>query len=409
MKINHFIGGILLVAGTTIGVGLLALPVTTAFMGFFPSLILLVVCWLFMLVTALFFIDVNCSIPGEINLITMASRTTGTWGKIVSWIVYLLLLYSLIAAYIAASSPLFVEAFAYISNGVVMPGWVSHFCLPVIFGSFIYLGTAGVDLINRLLMIGLIVAYLLLVVFLPSHVHVTLLSHVDWSPFVIAFPVVLTAFGYHIIIPSLTNYLNHDKKHLIATIVVGSLIALAINILWQVLVLGSVPLEGANGLYQAWKQGISAAGPLSVVVESPLIGIGAYFFSFFAIITSFLGVALSLADFLCDGLKIKKTWEGRLLAMLLTFIPPIVFVFSYQRGFIIALEYAGAFVAILLVFIPAAMAWTLKKPRFYRSVLGKVFLSSVMLFAVFVVVINILIQSGVFSGMIDGLINKKLV
>jgi tyrosine-specific transport protein len=195
MKNNHFIGGTLLVAGTTIGAGMLALPVITSFMGLIPSLALFLICWGFMLATAIFFIDVNNSIPGETNLITMASRTIGPWGKVVSWVVYLLLLYSLIAAYIAASSPLFEEAFTHLTKGKEIPFWMIPFCLPIVFGAFIYLGPAGVDLVNRVLMVGLILSYLVLVVFLPSHIQGDLLSHLNWDPFVTAFPVILTAFG----------------------------------------------------------------------------------------------------------------------------------------------------------------------------------------------------------------------
>ncbi|MBM3201633.1 MAG: tyrosine transporter [Chlamydiae bacterium] len=387
MKTNHIVGGVLLVAGTTIGAGMLALPVVTAFMGLIPSLCLFVFCWIFMLLSALFLVDVNCHTPKESNLITMAEKTIGPFGKIVSWVFYLLLLYALIAAYIAASSPLFISAFSYFTNGKTLAPWMANFCLPVLFGSFIYLGTFGVDIINRFLMAALVTAYVLLVIFLPSHLDSSLLQRVDFSTFMTAMPAVLTAFGYHIIIPTLATYLNHSKKHLVLTVVLGSLIALVINIVWQILVLGVVPLYGEYSLNASWTQGESAVFPLSMIVKNPMIGIGAYFFSFFAIITSFLGVALSLSDFLCDGLKIKKTWEGRLIALLLTFLPPIVFVFTYPRGFIAALEYAGAFVAILLVFIPSAMAW-----KIYRSVLAKMLLLLVMLFSFVVVGVNVWLQ-----------------
>lgn len=54
-RISHFLGGVFLVAGTAIGAGMLAIPITTAFSGFLPSLALLAVCWGFMLITALLF------------------------------------------------------------------------------------------------------------------------------------------------------------------------------------------------------------------------------------------------------------------------------------------------------------------------------------------------------------------
>lgn len=39
-QIHRLIGGILLVAGTTIGAGMLALPIVTGFAGFWPSIAL---------------------------------------------------------------------------------------------------------------------------------------------------------------------------------------------------------------------------------------------------------------------------------------------------------------------------------------------------------------------------------
>ncbi len=404
MKINHYIGGVLLVAGTTIGAGMLALPVMSSFVGFLPSIAIFLLCWGVMLTTAFFFLDVNFAVEGEPNLISMVHRTLGGWGKALSWIVYLLLLYSLTAAYISASSPLFVAAIQYVT-GYILPYWLGPFCLPLIFGFFVYLGTLGVDIINRLLMLGLCVSYLLLVGFLPEHVDGALLAHVDWSSASMVFPVVITSFGYHIIIPSLTTYMNHDKKKLRWILVVGSLLPLVIYLLWQVLILGIVPLNGENGLVHAWKQGVSATQPLTQIVTNSWIKIGAHFFSFFAIVTSFLGVTLSLSDFLTDGFKIKKSWEGRLIACLLTFVPPLIFVFTYQRGFFVAIDYAGVFVAILLIFLPAMMAWTLKTPRFYSTFYGRTLLVFIILFAFFIVVVGMFVQ----LGFLKPLVSKYLV
>jgi tyrosine-specific transport protein len=399
MKINHFIGGVLLVSGTTIGAGMLALPVMTSFMGFFPSLLVFFICWGFMLATAYFFLDVNFAVEGEINLISMAHKTLGIWGQVVSWVVYLLLLYSLTAAYIAGSGPLFLSGIEYLI-GHHLPEWIAPFLLPLIFGIFVYLGTLGVDLINRLLMIGLALSYLFLLGFLPGHINFSLLTFVDFKPSLIAVPVIITSFGYHIIIPSLTTYMQHNRKKLRWILFIGSLIPLIIYILWQAIILGVVPLEGEYGLITALKEGLPITRPLAHIVKNPWLRLGAHFFSFFAIVSSFLGVTLSLSDFLTDGLKIKKSWEGRLLACLLTFIPPLVFVFTYQRGFYLALEYAGAFVAILLIFMPSIMAWHLKEPTFYRTLGGKAILLSAMFFAFLIIVIVFLKEWGFLDPLV---------
>jgi tyrosine-specific transport protein len=180
-------------------------------------------------------------------------------------------------------------------------------------------------------------------------------------------------------------------------VIIGSLLAFVINALWQFLILGSVPFSGPSGLKDAWAHGLPATAPLGVIVKSQVVKSAGYAFSIFAIITSFLGVGLSLSDFLRDGLKLKKSIKGRLLAIVLTFIPPLLFIFSYERGFLIALEYAGAFVAILLVLLPAIMMWRLENPRFYASRRGKVLLGSLVLFSLLIIATNVMIQLGMFQ------------
>ena len=392
---NPFIGGVLLVAGTTIGAGMLALPVVSGFVGFIPSLVTFLISWLVMLTTGFFLLDTNLAVKGESNFISMVHSTLGTWGRNVSWVLYLVLLYVLTAAYIAASAPLFSAVMLYLT-GHLFPFWISCILLSIIFGGFVYLGIWSVDIVNRFLMLGLGVSYLLLIIFLPSYVESGLLSHINWSLMPGLFPVVITSFGYHIIIPSLTTYVNHSRKKLFWILLIGSMLPLLVYILWQLLILGIIPIKGEASLGEAWNQGFLATQPLTRIVAHRWVKGGAQCFSFFAILTSFLGVTLSLSDFLMDGLKIKKSWDGRFLSCLLTFVPPLFFVFTYQRGFLVALEYAGACIAVLLIFFPAMMAWKLKKPRFYTTFWGKALIMLVMLFALFIVVVDVLEQLGYF-------------
>jgi tyrosine-specific transport protein len=327
----------------------------------------------------------------------MANRTLGIWGKGVCWVTYLLLLYSLTAAYIAGSAPLFLDAI-YFMTGWKAPVWIGPFPLLFLFGIFVYLGTQAVDWVNRLLMAGLVLAYFLLAAFVPSHMNFSYLGHIDYSAIWIAVPVMITSFGFHIIIPTLTTYLYHDKKKLRAILFFGSLIPLGVYIFWEFLVLGTVPLGGDLGLVSAWSNGQTGAFAISQIIENKWITSIASTFAFFAIVTSFLGVSLSLSDFLTDGLKMKRFSLGREFASLLTFIPPLIFVLIYQRGFILALQYAGIFVAILLCILPALMAWTLPT---YRSFLKRSLLLSVILLSIFVIALDILEEAGYLKTLIS--------
>jgi tyrosine-specific transport protein len=398
---NRLIGGILLVAGTSIGAGMLALPIISGFGGFFPSLWLLGFCWLFLFGTAFLLLEVNLSTPGEPNMISMTGRMLGIWGKVLCWITYLLLLYSLLAAYLSGASPLVLGIIS-ASTGSHLPAWTGPLILLVVFGVFVYLGTRLVDWVNRILMIGLILTYFLLVGFLPEHVDFTLLRHTDVNAAWVALPLLFTSYGFHIVIPSLTTYMNHDRSKLIWTIFIGSAIPFLVYVVWEFLILGIVPLPN---LIQAWETGESAATPLISILGGKWISSAIQAFSFFAILTSFLGVSLSLSDFLADGLKMKRYSWGRELSCLLTFAPPLIFVYAYQRGFILALQFAGIFVAILLCILPALMAWQLPS---YKKLWKRALLIGVIVFSLFIIVLDVLEHLGMLHNLVKDYVSTQV-
>jgi tyrosine-specific transport protein len=395
---SKVIGGILLVSGTTIGAAMLALPVSTGLAGFFPSLVLLIACWAFMTYTAFLILEANLWAGENANLISMARQTLGKWGEAVSWVTYLFLLYALTTAYIAGSGPI-VASVIHGLTGYEVSAFVSAVPLLLLFGFFIYRGTSYVDHLNRVLMIGLVVAYVAMAALIAPHVQWPLLQHSEWPLLLIATSVVATSFGFHIIIPSLTTYLDHDLKKLKTTIFIGSLIPVIVYIIWEWLALGVIPLHGESGIIQGYIKGTNGAQLLSETIGSGMISVIARCFAFFAIITSFLGVSLSLCDFLADGFKIKKSRTGKFALCLLTFVPPLIFTLTDPRAFLSALEYAGAFgVIILLGFLPALMVWSGRYRHHFQSGFktpgGKIALLFVMLFSVIIIGLEVANQFG---------------
>lgn len=403
MKQNSYklIGGILLVSGTTIGAGMLALPVITGFAGFIPSVLLLLTFWMYMTYTALLLLEVNLSMENNTNLISMAKRTLGRPGEWVGWVTYLFLLYSLTTAYLAGSGPIILEC-AQSSLGCSLPVWTGSLPLLALFGFFIYRGTRSVDYLNRVLMIALALSYGALVIFISPHVEPTLLSHMDSKYLLIAVAIIATSFGFHIIIPSLTAYLERDVARLKKALWIGGFIPLIIYIIWEYLTLGVIPLTGTYSVAEGYAEGANGAHLLSEALNNPHIALIARVFSFLAIVTSFLGVSLSLFDCLGDSLKIEKTSQGRLVLFALTFIPPLIFTMSDPRAFLTALEYAGAFgVVILLGLLPALMTWA-NRYKFHRTSPykvqgGKAALVLVILFSLLVMSLEFANQLGLIQ------------
>jgi tyrosine-specific transport protein len=138
------------------------------------------------------------------------------------------------------------------------------------------------------------------------------------------------------------------------------------------------------GLMQAMQAGTTAVEPLKAHIGTGLVyGLGQSF-AFFAITTSFLGVALGLMDFLADGLRLNKRGLKRLLLASITFLPPLVMAITYPSGFLKALGYAGGIgCSLLLGFLPTLLAWISRKqhpkePTLLRG--GKITLLALFLF-----------------------------
>ena len=102
-KEGSVFGGMLLIAGSCIGSGMLGVPILTGFAGFFPSLIMFALAWAFMTSTAMILVEVNGWFKGRANFVSMVSSTLGSVAQGFCWLSYLLLFYSLLVGYIAVS------------------------------------------------------------------------------------------------------------------------------------------------------------------------------------------------------------------------------------------------------------------------------------------------------------------
>lgn len=369
IHIGALIGATLLVAGTSIGGGMLALPVSTGESGFFPSLFLMLICWAFMTITGLLLLEVNLWMKEEdAHIISMSSRFLGPMGKIVSWITYLFIGYASLVAYIAGGGALLQEAIKSML-GLDLEKWQCAVIFIAIFGFIIDQGAKIVGRINAILVAAMVFAYFGLVSMGLGEVKNQYLLHTKWPGIIAAAPLVLTVFSFQCIVPSLTIYLKRNIKALRIAIIGGTSITLLVYLIWEILVLGTVPLEGQNSLSLALNLGEAATDPYRVAVNNPLVATFAGFFAFFALATSFLGLGLGLFDFLADGLKMKKKGKNKVLLALIIIVPSLFFALTYERAFLVALDTSGGFGdTILNGILPVMMVWV---GRYWMNLKGE--------------------------------------
>ncbi|MBS0620515.1 MAG: tyrosine transporter [Verrucomicrobia bacterium] len=392
-KAGSVLGGMLLIAGSCIGAGMLGLPILTGLVGFAPSLLLFFLAWLFMTSTALLLVEVNGWFSKRVNFLSMVNHSLGKWGKATCWVTYLFLFYALLVAYISGSGSLF-STFLQAVFHFMPPIWACSLFFVVLFGSIVFFGTRQVDLCNRGLMFAKILFFALLVLAGVQFIEPEKLTRVNMPYAASGLPLLVIAFGFHNMIPSLTDYMKGNLRRVRLTIIGGSLMAMGIYLVWQVLVLGIVPLEGPDGLFASLCKDQEASQAISAIVGSSWIRTFAQGLAFFAILTSFLAQALSLVHFLSDGLKItyKKGESPWMCALAL--LPPLVLALIYPQLFFKALNFAGGICAVILFgLLPVAMVWIgryyKKEARSYRLIGGKPALVGICLFALLILFVQL--------------------
>ena len=378
---NRTLGSVFIVAGTTIGAGMLAMPLAAAGVGFSVTLILLIGLWALMCYTALLLLEVYQHVPADTGLGTLAKRYLGRYGQWLTGFSMMFLMYALTAAYISGAGELLASS---ISDwtGISMSATAGVLLFTFVAGGVVCVGTSLVDLFNRFLFSAKIIFLVVMLVLLLPHIH-----KVN----------IFTSFGFHGSVPSIVSYMDGNIRKLRWVFIIGSAIPLVAYIFWQLATLGSIDSTtfmgllanhaGLNGLLQALRE----------MVASPHVELAVHLFADLALATSFLGVALGLFDYLADLFRRSNTVGGRLQTGAITFLPPLAFALFYPRGFVMALGYAGVALAVLALIIPSLLTWQSRKhnPQAgYRVKGGRPALVVVFLCGIAVISVQFLIAAG---------------
>ena len=392
---NKTVGSTLLVAGTMIGAGMLAMPLTSAGIGFGFTLVLLLGLWALLTFSALLFVELYQTAESDAGIGTLAEQYFGKTGRIIATAVLIIFLYALIAAYVSGGGSLLKDLLPESFGDKV-----SVLLFTVIFGSFIVIGTHSVDKINRVLFFVMLAAFaVVLSLMLPAIKFDNLMAMpIDNALIISASPVFFTAFGFHGSIPSLNKYLDGNVKALRISILVGSAITLCAYILWQMSTHG---LLTQNEFLQILKDDATLNGLVKAtlaITGSNIIAGAVKLFSTLALVTSFLGVGLGLLECIEDLLKRSfNISAGRISLGLMTFIPPLVFALFYPEGFILALGYAGQMFAFYAVVLPVSLVWKARRTHTdlpYKVWGGNLTLIIVLILGVIITSIPFAIRAG---------------
>nr|WP_275974653.1 aromatic amino acid transport family protein [Shewanella algicola] len=355
------LGSISIVAGTAIGGGMLALPLATAALGMIPALILLVVIWAISAYTSLLMLEINlrCGVGDNVHAIT--GKTLGKVGQVIQGGSFLSLLFALTMVYLMGGSSLLETRLQPI--GINMSNQVAVILFTVFFGGLIAIGVKWIDKISRILFSAMVLLLVVVVSFLlPDVSLMTALNNYSTTVasgdalqqlWLAAIPVVFTSFGFHVCIATIVRYLDGDAVSLRKVLLIGSTIPLVCYILWLLVTLGSLGGEAVHSFGGSLPKLVAA---LQGLAQSSIISQAIDIFANLALITSFLGVTMSLFDYVAELTRAKDDVAGRAKTWLITFVPPLLCALYYPDGFFKVLGFAAIPLVVMIIFLPIAMA-----------------------------------------------------
>ena len=300
--------------------------------------------------------------------------------------------------------------YAYItSSGLILSGLLginSQFAsvlFVLVFSCFVWHSTRAVDRISVVLIAFMVLSFVFGVSGLAANIDATRLFHslteeLGQAPYALAMlPVALTSFGYHHSVASMRAYYGEEQKAKQA-ILGGTLIALALYLLWLLSIFGNLPRSAFGPVIAKGGDVDVLLGALASVIESKRVSNAINLFSMAAILSSFIGVGLGVFDYLADLFKFDNSRQGRAKSWGVTFLPPLLFSLLFPFGFVVAIGYAGAAATVWACIIPALLA---KKSRElapqgggFKAPGGQPMVVAVIVFGVLTAVFHLMAMAG---------------
>ncbi|MBB1313525.1 MULTISPECIES: amino acid permease [Aliivibrio] len=346
------IGSSLIISGTALGAGMLAIPMVLAQFGLLWGTALMLFICIGTTYAALLLLEASINAGGGLGMNTIARKTLGKGGQVVTNGLLYALLICLLMAYILGAGDLLNKLVR--SIGMDLSLVQSQIAFTLIAGAIVASGTAVIDKLNRVLFAVMLGMLLLTLVFLVPGIsaeNMVQVSNSNMPDLIKTSSIIFTSFGFMVVIPSLVSY-NHEATHkqLRNMVIVGSLIPLVCYLVWLYAVVGNltpkqlVEFSNVSELISVF----SAEHAFINVVLSSFTGL--------ALLTSFLGVAMALFTQNQDTFK-----QNKVITYVISFIFPLAGAILAADKFLAVLSYAGIILVFLAVFVPLAMVVKLRQ------------------------------------------------
>ncbi|MEZ8153170.1 amino acid permease [Vibrio splendidus] len=348
-------GSSLILSGTALGAGMLAIPMVLAQFGFMISSVLMLLIFIGTTYSALLLAEACTKTKDNSGMSSVAYLTLGSKGKHFINALFYLLLVCMLIAYILGVGDIIHKLL--LDVGVDVSASVAYTIFSLLMGVIVVAGKSYIDKLNRGLFIMMVVMLLIVIASLFSNIrldYLTQTSKYTANDVVQYSAVIFTSFASMVVIPSLVIY-NREatQKQIRNMILLGSVIPLICYLTWLFAIIGNLGTDAISQFHNISELISAFSG------QSAWLKVVIALFSALALVTSFLGVSMALYDQNKDAVTNNKA-----LAYALTFILPLALAELFASQFVSMLDYAGMVLVFLAIWGPLAMVVKVRRPDF---------------------------------------------
>lgn len=348
-------GSSLILSGTALGAGMLAIPMVLAQFGFMISSVLMLLIFIGTTYSALLLAEACTKTKDNSGMSSVAYLTLGSKGKHFINALFYLLLVCMLIAYILGVGDIIHKLL--LDVGIDISASVAYTVFSLLMGVIVVAGKSYIDKLNRGLFIMMVVMLFIVIASLFSNIrldYLTQASKYTANDVVQYSAVIFTSFASMVVIPSLVIY-NREatQKQIRNMILLGSVIPLICYLTWLFAIIGNLGTDAISQFHNISELISAFSG------QSAWLKVVIALFSALALVTSFLGVSMALYDQNKDAVTNNKA-----LAYALTFILPLALAELFASQFVSMLDYAGMILVFLAIWGPLAMVVKVRRPDF---------------------------------------------
>lgn len=359
-----YFGCILLVISSMIGGGIFALPIMAFKLGIIMTIILTVLMYVLMTISGLLVVEVSTKLPKFRNHYTsLAYEAFGTPGKIIAILAFSVAIYATLTAYIGAVPSLVGSSK---SCDVNIATCLSPITLEVLFTGILSIvliySMKYSEHINRFVMLIKLTSLVAVIYLLSKFIDVKSLFvvPVNFSGFIEATLIIILAFSYQSILPSIVSYIGpKNKREIKSIILIGTFVTCTIYLLWIIAIAGFINHVRAS---QIFIENPTLEQLVIIIKQNSSNSIAITALNIFLNVTlfaSFLTISIAFIDFWIDALKLNTKLTGRLIAGIVALLPSLLIAIYFEDIFVMALAVSGFAGIGYSIVLPSSVSYKL--------------------------------------------------